>query len=237
MKNEYIRNENWKLFEDVCQELSGRESLIGPSMAAVMGPAGRGKSGAAKRYASQTEAVYIEPDLERSPVRMLRDICFELGKQKPGRMEGCIDMLKSETKKNRRLILIDEADLLQIRILELLRNVNEMTTAPILLIGEPALRGKLIERPRLSSRMRRQIELSPITAADVALYFQRNLGLNLNPDVVKTFHRGCGGEWRPVTAFAARAEKALASSGLKEIPQEMAENMTAQWLKEQGREK
>ena len=51
MKNEFIRTVNVEKFYEICKELSDPMSMVGPSMAMVMGQAGRGKTEAAIHFA------------------------------------------------------------------------------------------------------------------------------------------------------------------------------------------
>jgi hypothetical protein len=50
LKNEFIETANVIKFNNVCAELADPTSMIGPSIAMVTGPAGRGKSESAKYY-------------------------------------------------------------------------------------------------------------------------------------------------------------------------------------------
>jgi DNA transposition AAA+ family ATPase len=56
---------------------------------------------------------------------VLREIAFELAKVRPTRSDTCLSVIGDEMAKDRRLIIIDEADLLAMNILEMLRNLNE----------------------------------------------------------------------------------------------------------------
>ena len=78
MKSEFIENANTRKFFEICSELSDPASMIGPSLAMVTGPAGRGKTEAARRFATQTEAIYLPPLNTRTPTMVLREIAFEL---------------------------------------------------------------------------------------------------------------------------------------------------------------
>ena len=79
MKQEFIETANTKKFNELCSELADRSSLIGPSLAMVTGPAGRGKTEAAKHHATQTDAVYIPPLNTRTPAMVL--ISFPLSRR------------------------------------------------------------------------------------------------------------------------------------------------------------
>jgi len=217
MEIQFITTANTMRFDDLCNELSSPQSHIGPSLGMVTGNAGRGKSEAAKHYATQTDAIYIPPISPRSPGMLLREITFELGQTRPSRLEACFAVIGDEMAKDRRLIIIDEADLLPMNILEMLRNINERYSCPIVLIGEEALRGKIASRRRLASRIRRQLELAPVTQEDVAFFFSKCMGLKLSKDMTAPIQRHGKGEWRPVLTLAVAIERAMTASGITEI--------------------
>ena len=217
MKNEFIVTENAVRFDDICNELEDPMSLIGPSLAMVTSPAGRGKTEAAKRRAANSTAIYLPPMNKRSPLMLLREIVFDLAKVKPGRIEPCLEIIGDEMARNRRLIITDEADLLPMAILEMLRNINERYSCPIMLLGETELRGKVTSRRRLASRIRRSLEFAPLAQADIILFFQKVLDLELSPSVTAIIHRHSQGDWRPVLTLAASIERALKASGLKKV--------------------
>ncbi len=154
MKPVFIFNENVSKFDDICRELGSPESLIGPSLAVVTGSAGRGKSEASKHYCAGNGAIYIAPLLTRTAIMLIREICFELCKLRPFRSEEILALIAKEMSQERQLIIIDEADLLSLHVLEMLRNISEMYSFPILLIGEDGrLDSKIASRRRLSSRL------------------------------------------------------------------------------------
>ena len=225
MRNEFINTGNVTKFNEICAELEDSESLIGPSLGMITSPAGRGKTAAAIHYCTQTNAVYFPPLNVRTPAMLLREMTFEIWKVRPVRIEACLAMIGDGMGKERRLIMIDEADLLPMQILEMLRNLNERYSFPILLIGEEDLKGKVSSRRRLSSRIRRRMEFSPVTQADVAIFFKRALNQKISPEVCSSLHRHCRGDWRPILTAAIALERALKTSGLSEITMEVVKNV------------
>jgi hypothetical protein len=191
----------------------------------VTGPAGRGKSEAAKHYATQTDAIYIPPLNVRSPAMVLREIAFELAKIRPNRSEACLGIIGEEMAKNRRLIIIDEADLLSMQILEMLRNLNERYACPIAMIGEDELKGRIASRRRLASRIRRKMEFGPVTQEDIAFFFHRAMELKLSKDVTVPIQRHSNGDWRPVLTLAVAIERAMTASGINEITPELVNDV------------
>ena len=78
-----LETENAKRFNDICAELESGDSLVGPSLAMVTSPAGRGKTEAAKHYATLGRSIYLPPMNVRSPLMLLREITFELNTSRP----------------------------------------------------------------------------------------------------------------------------------------------------------
>ncbi len=225
MKNEFIETVNVGKFNEICLEMEDPASLVGPSLAMVTGPAGRGKTEAARHYAIHSSAVYIPPLNIRSAPMLLREIAFELGKVRPNRSEACLTVIGQELAKDRRLVIVDEADLLPMPILEMLRNVNERFACPILFIGEDDLKGRVESRRRLASRIRRRLEFAPVTQQDVAYFFKRCLDIRLAADAAAAIHRHSRGDWRPVLTAAIGVERALKASGIGECTAEMVKDV------------
>ena len=224
MNDTFVTTPNTLKFEELCSELADRSSLIGPSLAMVTGPAGRGKTEAAKHHATQTDAVYIPPLNTRTPAMVLREIAFELAKVRPTRSDTCLAVIGDEMAKDRRLIIIDEADLLAMNILEMLRNLNERFSCPILLIGEDELKGKIASRRRLASRIRRKMEFAPVTQQDIAFFFKQSLGARLPQDASLLIQQHGRGDWRPVLTAASLSRRAMKASDA-EITEELVKNV------------
>ena len=224
MKPEFINTANTTKFFEMCSELADPASMIGPSLAMVTGPAGRGKTEAARRFATQTEAIYLPPLNTRTPTMVLREIAFELAGMRPNRSDACLQIIGDEMSKQRRLIMIDEADLLAMQILEMLRNVNERYACPILLIGEDDLKGRIASRRRLQSRIRRRLEFGPVTQQDVAFFFKQSLVV-APPAVTALIQQHAKGDWRPVLTAAIGIERAMMATGTNEITVEMTRDV------------
>jgi len=233
MRNEFIATQNVQAFNEICEELEDIDSMIGPSMAMATGPAGRGKTEAARYYAVHSIAVYIPPFLKRTAAMLLRDISFELCGARPNRIETCLNTIRDEMGKSRRLIIVDEADLIPMSLLEMLRNINELCACPVMLIGEDRLKGKVGSETRLRDRIRRRMEFAPISASDVGVFFQRSVGVRISSDVCNAVHHYAGGTWRRVLKLAAAAERAMFASGLKEISHQMAKELIGNLQKDE----
>ena len=212
MNSIFINTENVTRCNELCAELAGPDGLVGPSLAMVTGPAGRGKTEWAKHYATNSTAVYLPPLNIRTATMLLREIAFEVAEVRPARSETCLAAIADGLAKDRRLIIVDEADLLEMRVLEMLRNLNERLACPVLLIGEDNLKARVVSRRRISSRIRRHIPFGPIDQPDVALFFRKALEMNIEPAEVAAIVVHAKGDWRPVLTLAIALERAAGSS-------------------------
>jgi DNA transposition AAA+ family ATPase len=134
-------------------------------------------------------------------------------------------VIGDEMRKERRLIIVDEADLLAMQVLEMLRNVNERYACPILLIGEDELKGRIASRRRLVSRIRRRLEFGPVTQQDVAFFIKQALGVIAAPAVTALINQHGRGDWRPVLTAVIGIERAMKATGTGEISAEMTKDV------------
>jgi DNA transposition AAA+ family ATPase len=225
MKQVFIDTDNVVKAHEMCAELESTESLTGPSLAMITGATGRGKSEFSRHYATNSTAIYIPPMNIRTPTMLLREITFELCSTRPGRSDKCLEIIGEEMSKDRRLIIVDEADLLAISILEMLRNVNERYACPILLVGEDGLKGKVASRRRIANRIRRRVEFGPVTQPDIVLYFRKAVEAAIPPEGGAVIQKYSGGSWMRVLKVAVAIERAMRASGLKEVSVELTKRI------------
>ena len=225
MKQEFIETGNTRMFGEICVEMTSSTSMIGPSLAMITGPAGRGKTEAAKHYVVNSDSIYIPPMNIRTPAMVLREIAFELADVRPTRSDACLNIIGDTMAKSRRLIMIDEADLLSMEVLEMLRNVNERYACPVMLIGEEGLKGRVASRRRLQSRIRRRMEFGSVNQQDINYFFRQSLGLKVNPEITSAIQKHCGGDWRPILTVAIGIERSMKASDLKECTMELVNDV------------
>ncbi len=110
----------------------------------VIGEAGLGKTMAVKEYANNhSDVILIEVEPTFSTKVLLTELCDRLGLQVA---RNCHDMMLSVVKKlanSGRLLIIDEAELLGHKPLEILRRIHDLTGIGIVLSGMPRLRANL----------------------------------------------------------------------------------------------
>lgn len=209
MKNVYVETVNAQHLQGALRDLLDQQA--GPSMATLTGRAGRGKTESARRWAVHNRGVYVRPLNVMTPTMVLRELAYELAGARPQSSSKCLDVIGQEMERHRRAVLVDEADLLQRKVLEMLRGLNELCSCPVMLIGEDGLPGKLTDR-RMHSRIRHRVAFGPLEQADLCMFFTQAVGQDVSGDAAAMLLAHCDGDWRPLLVAAARLEAASRAS-------------------------
>jgi len=212
----FIATENYQKTSELVNELIA--TAYGVEMAVITGRAGRGKPTAAERiYATNPGTVYVLYQEGWSYIELLREITFRLCGTRPRYRQTCFEMVANELAAKRRVIMIDEADRMNLRCLNGVRNIHDICRVPVLMIGEEALASHLEAERRLISRVRASIAFAAVSQADVVVFFSQALGQKLTPDYAARLIKHAGGDFRRVLTGAVRAERIMRASGIDTI--------------------
>lgn len=185
------------------------------------GQAGRGKSVAADRYHYTRGGAYVRVWQGWSQSAFLQRVLFEVrGKNTDmPRHSGnrCKEMIVQLLEENRQPLFIDEADRLHIDRIEDLRDIFELTGAPVVLIGEEGIFGLLHERRRIWSRVAHEVEFGPLSPAEVGIYAMQSAGLEIPGDLCARMAQKAEGDFRLVRNMLLLLEKAARAAGSKTV--------------------
>lgn len=135
------------------------------------GDAGLGKTRAVKEYANRNPgAILIEADMSYTARILIGDIHKRIGLTGVGTIHGMFEDIIERLRGSDRLIIVDEAEHLPYRALELLRRIHDKAGVGVLLVGMPRLianlRGKRGEYAQLYSRVGVAARLEAIAPTD-----------------------------------------------------------------------
>ncbi|EAQ6363593.1 AAA family ATPase [Salmonella enterica] len=124
----------------------------------LYGAAGLGKTMTLKEYARRDDAViFIEADPGYTARTLLEELCSRLRLSKNGNIHTLIDLCVEKLKGTGRLLIIDEAELLPYRALEVIRRLHDKAGIGVVMAGMPRLitnlKGKRGEFAQLYSRV------------------------------------------------------------------------------------
>lgn len=107
-------------------------------MAACPGVAGCGKTVAAKCYVAENPSViFLEADDGYTPDALMKDLCARLGIEARGTVHDKLLQVVDRLKGSGRLIIVDEAEHFNYKLLENLRRIHDKAGVGVALIGQP----------------------------------------------------------------------------------------------------
>ncbi|EHV4141540.1 AAA family ATPase [Salmonella enterica] len=130
----------------------------------LYGAAGLGKTMILKEYARRdSNVIFIEADPGFTARTLLEELCGRLRLNKNGNIHALIEVCVEKLKGSGRLLVIDEAELLPYRALEVIRRLHDKAGIGVVLAGMPRLitnlKGKRGEYAQLFSRVALALDL------------------------------------------------------------------------------
>lgn len=138
-----------------------------PGITGFYGPSGWGKSIAATYTANKYRAYYVEAKSSWTRKALLGAILTEMGISAGKTLYDMTDQVSEQLVLSGRPLIIDEFDhLVQAGTVEVVRDIHEGSSAPILILGEEQLSHKLKKWERFHNRMLAWVPAQPATMDD-----------------------------------------------------------------------
>jgi DNA transposition AAA+ family ATPase len=216
----FVPTLNFQQLQAECE--SCMENAHGMEIIVALGRAGRGKTTAAERIATMNgDACYVRFEGWMRPVGLLNEITFQITGDRRRTAQACRALLTDELSHGRRLVIADEADRMSLDHLNILRDLHDLFSVPIVLIGEEPLRHRLDQERRLISRVRKIVSFAPVTQSDVIFFYKQALDQHLNPRQAVTLTRHSKGDFRQVVKDCIQVERIMAANGFEKINNEV----------------
>lgn len=209
---------------------AARVAHLDGQLCVAYGPAGVGKTEAVRRYASDNSGVIvIEANLGYTARALFAELHRVVGYDGNSRTLHALwlDVVK-RLRNSGRLIIVDEAEHLPYRALDLLRSTHDVTGVGLLLVGLPRLignlRGRHAEYAQLFSRIGLAARIEPLTLEDAEALVQAKLP-SVN-GLAKVYFDVSGGNARTLSKLIDRSMRIAEINNVavdKEIIQRAAE--------------
>lgn len=200
-----------------------------PGMAMAFGPAGMGKTMAAMRAYATRGGAYVRTMEQMSQAAFLGALCFEVSGSRPNGAHACKTRIIEALEAHPRTLFVDEADRLDIRRIEDLRDIHDTTGCPAVLIGEQGLPTKVGARARIDDRIPDgyRIKFEPIKAKDILVFAQEAAGLALTPEACALAAAETKGNFRRVFGLVLSLEQAARAANTAEVSADMVRRVAA----------
>lgn len=152
------------------------------------GDAGAGKTTALRAYAQDNPGLVllIEADHGYTARHLFSELCDKLNLEQRGSLHDLLERVISKLTGSRRLIIIDEAEHLPYRALELIRRLRDKAGVGLVLAGMPRLlrniRGDAHHFAQIYSRVNAKLAIPSLSNEDIDLVAQARLGRKVKLD-------------------------------------------------------
>lgn len=187
----------------------------------AFGPPGTGKTDVGLWYSNQHDVPYIRAKDISSRRSLLANIVAELGEAASFRTDDLFNQIVEQLIERPRPIIIDEVDyLVRGGAVEVLRDINDMTNTPIIMMGMEHA-DKLLKRFRhLYDRFTTVVKFELFDKIEIAALAESICAVPLSDCAVEYIERSGQGKLRITTTWFARAEQLGRRNGLDIVTSE-----------------
>jgi DNA transposition AAA+ family ATPase len=180
-----------------------------PGMGLCYGATGRGKSTAIAWLATRQHGVYVRALAMSTPTSLLETICRELNIAARARIAQTVEAIVSKLAENGRPLFVDEADYVlgQARLVDTLRDLHDLSSVPVILIGMAGIDRKISLSPQLAGRMAQWVEFQPCTAQDAKQLARELCEVTVADDLLAELHTRAAGSVRNFVVGLGRIEQ------------------------------
>ncbi len=190
-----------------------------PGMGLVYGASGLGKTTGVAWLATRQHGVFVRALATTTPSSLVGSICKELDINRSASNVDTIERIVEKLAESERPLFIDEADYIanQSRLVETLRDIHDLASVPVILIGMKNLRKTISTRDQLAGRIAQWVEFQPATLDDVRTLARDLPEVEVADDLVQRLAEATKGTVRLVVVGLGRIEQFARARGLHKI--------------------
>lgn len=187
-----------------------------PGLGVFYGHSGFGKTYSAIYVQNKTGAARVEVGDSWSRKVLLEKLAIELNIEPKGTIAQLVDKVVETLVDDDRPVIIDEADkLCDKNMIELVRQLQEESGAPILLLGEEKLPAKLAQVERVHNRVLVWEPAQACDLADARALAQLISPIDIHDDLLEQIRTASGGRARRIVVNLDLVTEAARNAGLK----------------------
>jgi hypothetical protein len=195
-----------------------------PGMGVVHGESGLGKTTTISYLVNQVNGVFVRAMANSSPSSLLGDILHELDVAPRG---GCAQMTRAAVEAlaaSNRPLFIDEMNLVldsrrAREMSETMRDIHDLSTVPVILVGDDTVLPRLQHREQLYNRMAQQVRLQRCDAEDARMLADRLCEVRIEDDLLEAIVKSpdIAGVTRRILVALAHCEARARAKGKDSI--------------------
>jgi hypothetical protein len=171
LPEKYLGSRNAELLGDLLSKLSRRPDRRLPGMGVFYGPTGYGKTSAISFCANTHRPYHIRPYNTWTRRDLLEAVLGEMGIAPATRLSHMLSQIGKQLDLSGRPLIIDEADILISRgMIEILRDICDISQGVLVLVGEEGLPAMLEKTERVYGRVYDWKAAVPANMSDARLF-------------------------------------------------------------------
>jgi len=209
MKDIFVQNQN---VQSVVQAINAAKKERGPKIILQKGRPGLGKTKTCAWYAAHNDVVYLEAEAGWNIGWFLDDLCFELGIQPEHKLSNRSRQVKDLLRKERPVLIIDEADLLKHdkKVLETIKSIHDKCEIPVVLVGTNEIEQAVRSYPQFISRVCQIVEFKEIDKGDLATVVNQLAEIDIPDEAIEELSQYVK-TMRDVVRYIPHIERAVKS--------------------------
>lgn len=221
MKNTFIRTKNVKSFVSLMDNLQKLPSNI-PKLALVYGSPGVGKTHAVIWWATKNDAIYVRANNEMTQNALMKAIVEELGYRSRFLMQDNYNLIVQNLKNKPLTIIVDEVDYLigNRNVIESLRDIQDNTQSPIVLVGMGVLDKKIAEFKHFDDRLFQKLKFDLFNEEDIENILNQLTDLSFSEDALKYIAKKTN-QFRKLVQNLDKIEKLAKTNQLNVIEEQL----------------
>ena len=218
MKHKMAMTKNVKRFLASVRELQNRSPGT-EGMGLLWGQPGEGKSTTIAYAVNMMDGVFLRANACWTVTSMLSALMTELGLLPTSRKAPMVNKVVGRLMEQPRPVFVDESDYLfrQADMVDVLRDIYDLTGAPVILIGMEEMARKIQARGKFARRITQWIEFSGIDAADVRILADTICEITVSDDLLDFIRTASHGNIGRMTTALSRIEAFGRTNRLKSV--------------------
>jgi DNA transposition AAA+ family ATPase len=215
MRKAFAITSNVERFVGAMENLLRRDSGV-PGMALLYGDPGLGKTRTSIWWALKNDGVFIRTKKVMTARWLLEEIVAELGEAPMFRTADLFRQIEDKLMERPRTIIVDEIDYFDARMIETLRDIHDVSGAPVVLIGMGQAEKKLMRYKHLFDRLSEIIRFSDLTLKDIATIGDQLCEVALTEDAISFIYSDTT-RFRKLIVWLYRAEMFANANGREKV--------------------
>lgn len=182
---------------------------IRQEMGVAVGSSGIGKTQAIAAYRVENPSTVLVEVVPTFTTKVLLDTICSLLSLSHGTLHQMFERLVDKLRDTQRLLIIDEAEHLPVRALEMLRRLHDQTRIGVLLVGMPRLRQNIEDNRRdfsqIANRIGYYMPLTDLRASDIELFASEFFDEGCPPELLDVYGKCAQGCARRLVKLLSRS--------------------------------